>query len=134
MLVYRSDLKELLHQPTNDQYTKLLSRMSERWSAPFFDYFNRNIHPDIDSLARWAIESLGVYSSFSGVTNNQAEGINFVLKQLQQWKEAPIDCMVLALNYLQGYYASEIACGQQNLGNYHLRPEFSSSSLAMPIF
>ena len=84
MLVYRSDLKELLHQPTKDQYTKLLRRMSERWSAPFFDYFNTNIHPDIASLARWAIESLGVYSPFGGVTNNQAEGINFVLKQLQQ--------------------------------------------------
>ena len=56
-----------------------------------------------------------------------------VFKQLQQWKEAPVDCMVLALNYLQGYYALEIARGQQNLGNYHLRSEFSSS-LATTLF
>ena len=41
--------------------------------------------------------------------------------------------MVLALKYLQGYYASEIARGQQNFGNYHLRSEFSSS-LAMTLF
>ena len=74
--------------------------MSEIWSAPFLDYFNNNIHPDIESLARWAIESYGVYCPFSGIINNQAEGINLVLKQLQQWKEAPIDCMVLALNYV----------------------------------
>ena len=65
-----------------------------------FDYFNNNIHPDIHSIARWAIEPFGVYHSFSGVTNNQAEGINFVLKQLQDWKKAPVDCMILALHYL----------------------------------
>ena len=133
MDVYRSDLKELLHLPTKEGYTKQLNKMSEKWSAPFFEYFNNNIHPDIESLARWAISSYGVYSPYSGVTNNQAEGINLVFKQLQQWKEAPIDCMVLALNYLQGYYASEIARGQQKLGNYQLRSEFSSS-LAMTLF
>ena len=41
--------------------------------------------------------------------------------------------MVLALNYLQGYYASVIARGQQKLGNYHLCSEFSNS-LAMTLF
>ena len=41
--------------------------------------------------------------------------------------------MVLALHYLQGYYTSEISRGQQSLGNYHLRSEFSSC-LAMPLF
>ena len=133
MVEYRSDLKELLHLPTKEEYVKKLDKMSEKWSAPFFDYFNHNIDPDIESLARWAIESYGVYSPYSGITNNQAEGINLVFKQLQQWKEAPVNCMVLALNYLQGYYALEIARGQQNLGNYHLRSEFSSS-LATALF
>ena len=97
--VYRSDLKELLHLPSKEEYTKQLSSMSGKWSAPFFDYFN-NIHPDIESLDRWAIEPYGIYCPFSGITNNQAEGINFALKQLQKWKEAPLDCMVLALHYL----------------------------------
>ena len=52
-----------------------------------------------------------MYDPYSGVTNNQAEGLNYVLKQLQEWKEAPVDCMLLALHYLQGYYRVEIACG-----------------------
>ena len=34
---------------------------------------------------------------------------------------------------MQGYYASEIAHGQQKLGNYHLCSEFSSS-LAITLF
>ena len=63
----------------------------------FFDYYRTNIHPDIESIARWAIEPYGVYDPYSWVTNNQAEGINYVLKDLQEWWEAPVDCMVLAL-------------------------------------
>ena len=44
---YRSDLKELLHLPTKEDYVKQLNKMSEKWSAPFFDYFKQNIDPDI---------------------------------------------------------------------------------------
>ena len=106
--------------------------MAKKWSASFFDYYNQNIQPDIATIARWAIERLGVYHPFSGVTNNQAEGINFVLKELQDWKEAPVDCMILALHYLQVYYISEISRGQQNLGNYHVHPEFSTC-VPMPL-
>ena len=44
-----------------------------------------------------------------------------------------MDCMILALHYLQDYYSMEIARGQQGLGNYHLLSEFSAS-MAMPLF
>ena len=87
----------------------------------FFDYYKNNIHPDITSIAWWAIPC-GVYDPYSGVTNNQAEGLNYMLKQLQEWKEVPVDCMILAL---QGYYRVEIARGHQGLGNYHLHPEYT---------
>ena len=99
----------------------------------FFDYYKSNIHPDIMSIARWAIEPYGVYDPYSGVTNNQAEGLNYVLKQLQEWKEAPVDCMLLALHYLQGYYQVEIARGHQGLGNYHLHPQFSTLLTTPPL-
>ena len=103
--VYINDLKELFHLPTQEDYSGHLQALAKKWSAPFFDYYNRNIHPDIATIARWSIQRLGVYHPFNGVANNQAEGINFVLKQLQDWKEAPVDCMILALHYLQGYYS-----------------------------
>ena len=128
-MVYINDLKELFHLPTQEDYSGHLQGLAKKWSAPFFDYYNRNIHPDIATIARWSIQRLGVYHPFNGVTNNQAEGINFVLKQLQDWKEAPVDCMILALHYLHGYYMSEISRGQQNLGNYRLHPKFSNCSV-----
>lgn len=131
--VYLSDMKELFHLCTEKEYSEQLSEMAKKWSAPFFEYYSNNIHCDINSVARWAVEPYGVYCPYSGVTNNQAEGINFVIKHLQEWKEAPLDCMVLALHYLQDYYSVEIARGQQGLGNYHLVSEFSAS-VAMPLF
>ena len=130
--VYLTDMRELFHLPEEEEYSQKLDEMAEKWSAPFLDYYKKHVHPDIESIARWAIEPHGVYDPFSGVTNNQAEGLNYVLKQLQDWREAPIDCMVLALNYLQGFYKVEIARGQQGLGNYHLHPNFSTLMVPSP--
>ena len=126
--VYLSDLRDLFHLCSREEYDYELTKMCEKWSAVFLEYYNNNISPNIESIARWAIEPLGVYNPFSGVTNNQAEGMNFVLKHLLSWREVPIDCIVLAIHYLQGYYRIEIARGKQNLGNYHLYSTFSSIS------
>ena len=123
--VYLSDLRDLFHLPSEEEYTCSLERMARKWSAPFYDYYSHSLHPDIHAIARWAIEPYGVYDPYSGVTNNQAEGLNYVLKQLREWHESPVDCMVLALYYLQGYYLVEISRGKQGLGNYHLHAKFS---------
>lgn len=131
--LYTEDIRHLLHLPSEKDYNSELEQLSYKWSAPFYDYYMHNIHSDIHCIARWAVEPLGVYNPFSGVTNNQAEGLNFVLKQLQDWKEAPIDAMVLALNYLQGYYLVEISRGKQGLGNYHLHRSFAYMSEVQPI-
>jgi len=45
------------------------------------------------------------------VTNNQAEGFNRVMKDFQQWKEAPLDSFVLALYQLQAFYYNKIQRG-----------------------
>ena len=98
--------------------------MACKWSAPFYEYYSHNIHSNIHAIARWAIEPHGVYDPSSGVTSNQAEGLNYVLKQLRELHENPVDCMVLALHYLQEYYLVEISRGNQGLGNYHLHSKF----------
>ena len=48
------------------------------------------------------------------------------MKHLRDWRERSIDCMVLAMNYLQGYYKLEIARGKLGLRNYRLHPMFSN--------
>ena len=131
--IYQSDVRALFHLPTEEEYTSTLAEMKCKWSAPFFDYYTRNIHPDIHSIGRWAIESYRVYDPYSGVTNNQSESLNFVLKQLQEWRESPLDCMVLALYYLQSYYLVEVIRGQHGLGKYHLHSQYCGRVNAQPL-
>ena len=124
--VYTSDMRELFHLHTKEECIAMLSKLSFKWSAPFYQYYRQNIDPDIESIARWAIDPFGIYDPYSGVTSNQAEGLNYVLKELQEWREAPLDCMALSLNYLQAYYSTEVSRGKQGIGNYHLHAKFYS--------
>ena len=60
------------------------------------------------TIGRWILESLQIYNPYSGITNNQSEGFNTVLKRLQNWREVPVDAIVLTLYYLQAFYHDEI--------------------------
>ena len=60
-----------------------------------------------DTVGRWKLEEFGIYNPMSGVTSNQSEGFNSVLKSLPGWKEIPFDTGVLTLYYLQVYYWNE---------------------------
>lgn len=124
--IYMDDIRTLFHLPTENEYNKSLANMKNKWSSPFFDYYQNNINPDIHVIARWAIEPYGIYHPFSGITNNQSESLNFVVKQLQEWHESPLDCMLLSLYHLQSYYMMEICRGQHGLGNYHLHHQYQN--------
>ena len=67
------------------------------------------------TLGRWILEKYGVYNPLSGVTTNQAEGFNTVLKRLQNWKEIPVDAAVLAFYHLQAFYVNETQRGFSGL-------------------
>ena len=54
--VYLSDISDLFHLPTEEEYTSKLTSMKQRWSPQFSEYYTNHIHPDIQSIAQWAIE------------------------------------------------------------------------------
>jgi len=90
-------------------YTVVMNERSKSWDAQFQEYFKKQIHPDVDThIGRWVHERYNSYNPYNGVTNNQSESLNRVTKDLQHWKEAPVDCMLLALYQLQAYYVNEI--------------------------
>ena len=72
------------------------------------------------------MERLGIYSPYCGITTNQSEGFNTVLKYLQHWKEAPIDAIVLSLYRLQSFYCNEIQRGFSALGSFSLDDKYSA--------
>ena len=113
--VYVDNLRKLFHKPSESEYQVALGEMFKKWSVPFSEYYNENIHSQITFIARWALEEVGLYNPYSGITNNQAEGLNHVLKALNDWREMSIDCLMLSLYYLQGYYLSEISRGLNEL-------------------
>ena len=115
----------MFHLQEEANYASSLDVLKQKWSASSFDFYTKNIHTDIHSIARWSIEEYKVCNPYSGVTNNPAEGLNFVLKQLQNWRESPPDCTLLSLHYLQSFYMKEIVRGQHGLENYHLHAKYS---------
>ena len=48
-----------------------------------------------------------------------------VLKDLQSWKEAPLDSMILSLYQLQAFYFNEINRGIAGLGEYSIASSYS---------
>ena len=75
------------------------------------------------TIGRWILESLRIYNPYSGITNNQSEGFNTVLKRLQNWREVPVDAIVLTLYHLQAFYHNEIQRGFSGIGSYSLSAE-----------
>ena len=59
------------------------------------------------SVGRWNLELYGIYNPMSGITSNQFEGFNSMLKRFQGWREVPIYTGVFLLYDLQVYYWNE---------------------------
>ena len=131
--MYVDNLRKLFHKPSESEYQAALDEMLKKWNLPFSEYYNENIHSQITFIARWALEEVGLYNPYSGITNNQSEGLNHVLKTLNDWREMSIDCLMLWLHYLQGYYLSEISRGQNELGTYHVHSRFKNSFASVPM-
>jgi len=72
------------------------------------------------------LEKLGIYNPYNGITTNQSEGFNTVLKNLQHWNEAPVDAIILSLYHLQSFYHNEIQRGFSGLGIYSLEDKYSA--------
>ena len=120
--VYSNDVFELFHSISKEQYEQQLVVVSKKWDGAFDLYYKREIHPDVHlSIGRWMLENLRIYNPYSGVTNNQSEGLNRVMKDLQGWKEVSVDCILLTLYQLQAFYLNEIKREIAGIGEYHLK-------------
>ena len=111
--IYLDDISQMFHSTSEAEYMERLEEYSRTWDSAFHQYYIQEIHPDRAKIGRWALEALGkgLYNPYSGITNNQSEGFNRLIKDFQSWREAPLDSFVLALFQLQAYYRNEINRG-----------------------
>jgi hypothetical protein len=79
--------------------------ITSKWSEPAVSYFERELKSDIIKHAgKWLLEEFdGLYDPYSGITNNLSESYNAVLKQEKDWKELPVDMLVLGFHFLQNF-------------------------------
>jgi len=106
-----------------------LIAMMTKWSLPFSQYWTSNVHPSISHLGAWELGHFKIDS----VTTNQSESFNCVLKRLNDWKEAPVDAMVLSLFRLGQFYVAEVYRGYCGSGNYSLRLGVSPPNLQVTV-
>jgi len=74
---------------------------------------------------------MNVYNELSGITTNQSEGFNTLLKHYGNWKEAPVDALILGLFKLQVFYYNEIQRGYGRIGSYSLSHDFACAAIAV---
>ena len=59
-----------------------------------------------------------------------SEGFNYLIKDFQNWKEVPLDCLLMSLKLIEGFYLEEIRQGKAGLGTYSLKkhlPKFRTN-------
>jgi hypothetical protein len=128
-------LRDLLLQPTMEQFDTLLRRRlngkyvdscgnaSEQWQPFFIDYFKKQILPDIENIAYYSVKALcgNLFNDYTGITTNQAEGMNNLIKALIDRKELTLDMICLSLYQLIIHYCNIIKRGMCNEGEYVLK-------------
>ena len=123
--VYCTDLDNLLHADSQEDFEMFYQELSGKWSEAAVSYFESYLKADIENhTGKWVIEQYVTYNPVSGITNNASEAMNTVLHRLVQWKEVPVDTMVLCLYHLQNFYLNETLRGLCDLGNYKLIGRF----------
>ena len=128
MSFYTDCVRSLFEATSLQSYKDMLIEFTTKWSQPFVEYFVDHCLKRIDRIGAWELETYEMESA----TTNQSESFNYVLKRLQDWKEAPVDAMVLSLYRLSQYHVVEINRGRQSLGNYVLRQGLPSSESSVP--
>jgi hypothetical protein len=120
--VYVDDSENLFSCESMDDFSKMLQVKETSWSEAFLDYFRSRIlsradeyGARADEYGAWAVDKL---VTGKHVTTNQSEGFNTLLHSLQDWKEVPLDVVILSL---QMYFHNEICRGKCGLGNYTLK-------------
>lgn len=101
----------------------------------FSSYFYSCIHPEIDRIGAWGYTKYGVAKC---TTTNLPDLLNSAVEKIREWKEAPIDTVLVCLNHLFKSFNAELTRSHFAIGSYTLRPDvavqYDKSKQEMPHF
>jgi len=74
-------VRKLLLSTSQHDYTEALQQQISQWPDKFKDYYLKSVDEIVKTkLGRWIVEQYGAFDPYSGVTTNQSEGFNTVMK------------------------------------------------------
>ena len=108
---YKKDFRWLIRSESREQFEEQLKDVKDNaWDEAFTKYFEKNIEPQVDSLAAWKLEEIGFpISENSTITNNQCESLNALMKDWQEGQRVPIDTGALVARDIQKAKNREMA-------------------------
>jgi hypothetical protein len=78
---HREVVRQLLLCSSEEQYLASLHAVQETWPVVFREYFLKNVDELIRTkLGRWIVGHLRAFDPYSGITTNQSESFNCVMK------------------------------------------------------
>ena len=116
--VYLDGLSTLLNTNSAEECMDKIPEVTGMWSSAAVHYLQDELLNDILHHAAKFVIDKRIFNPYSGITNNSSEGFNTVIKRFNDWKEMPIDSMLLGLYSLQNYYYLELQRGFCNTGTY----------------
>ena len=121
---YVEDLLQILRYHGNISF---LQEKRANWNEVFRNYFDKYIAIKMKYFAIYAIrDTCPVRPNrwHNSQLNSPAEGFNFLLKDLQECKEAPMNKFAMSFKMLQGFYQEETRRIRSGTDNYVLRPKY----------
>ena len=74
---------------------KILEEKKSSWPPDFKQYFQNQIEERLPNYCLQYVQKYANADDINGITTNQSEGFNWLIKDLNNWKEAPIDCFAI---------------------------------------
>jgi hypothetical protein len=116
IVIYKSNVTELLHCDNGKELQTKLSTLKKTWSGAFVTYFEQHLSHRINETYSGHLKALGL--AVSSITTNMSESLNTVIKRFQSWKEQTPDLCIFTLYRLQLYYAAQVDRSCKGFGPY----------------
>lgn len=122
--IFTDHLRLLLDSPTKEHYDEKFIRCSESWTPEFRQHYDEKLKEAIETrLGRWILQRYSLFSKDLGVTDIVCEGLQVLMRDIQEMKDPSVDTIAIALYHISVHLANEITKGYCNFGTYKLRQE-----------
>ncbi|XP_075440434.1 uncharacterized protein LOC142485236 [Ascaphus truei] len=122
--VLKDHVEQLIDSPSPAEFNNRHENFSKALSESFKHYFEIHLKHDIQChLVSYITQKFPAFEGKSA-TNNISESMNKMIRNQTEWKELPLDAMVLSLYYMQTYFINEFERAKCGLGNYNPKTSY----------